>query len=142
MKKKKSITKNNTLEEKEVKNRTVEAHYDWSKMAQLLRNSTCRSIERFYLSMGIPKQTYYDAVKRDPIMREAHDFALERIGCDREEYCWDQKLSSNSIIGLSLPQFLNRWKDDTEWRAKLKQLEEEKNQNITVVMESFKKDKE
>jgi len=138
MKKKKSTIKNNTLEKKRDKERT---NYNWSKMAELLKNSTCSSIERFWLSVGIPHQTYYDAVNREECMREAHEYTLLRIGCDREEMCLKEKMSGNSVAALSLPQFLDRWKKDTEWRTKLKQQEEEKNQNITVVMESFEKKK-
>ena len=117
-------------------------HHNWKKIGEIIEHSDSLSIERILLNIGISEKVYYKAVNKYPDLQEIHERALMKMGVRREELALEKNLGMNSLAAYSLPQFLDRWKKDTVWRAELKKLEEEKNQNITVIMESFKKDKE
>lgn len=122
---------------------------DWEFFASLLKEQgrkSLRSIERFYLDHGIPKSTFYKAVADYKCMKEAHQIAKEYIGIRKEEYCEDNNLSMNSVMAFSLPDFLDRWKSNVEWRAQIKQIVEASDKGqleeiLRKVLQPFDKDR-
>ena len=87
---------------------------DWAQ------NPKSRSIERFYLSRGIPKQTFYRWVEKYDFLQEALMFALEICGMNREEKAEEERATINHVIAFPIPHYLSRWRDQMEWRASMK----------------------
>lgn len=122
---------------------------DWEYIANLLRqqskSGSIDSIEEFYLNLDIPKQTFYDNIKKQQCMKEAHAYALEQIGVNNEKHCKKNNLSMTSVVGGSLHHYLGRWKDDLEYKAELKAKHTPQGQisgNFTIVQEPIVETKE
>lgn len=121
---------------------------EWEFIANQLKNSDLSSIEEFYLNTGIPKRTFYDAVEKHQCMKEAHEYAAERIGLKKLKQCEDKNLGMNTVLAFQLPHYLNRFKKDIEWRARLKDISgtgispEDAQKIVQSVLQDFnKKDK-
>lgn len=94
---------------------------DWGFIADQLRHSDLNSIEEFYRNYGIPRSTFYDAIQEHECMKLAHEFFMEGVGLKKLKVCEDKMLTMNTVLAYQLPQYLKRWKDDLEWRARLKE---------------------
>jgi len=93
-------------------------------------------ISQFYLDKGFQMKTYYDWVKKYPIMKTAHSQALELIGNRREIGAMQKKLDTN-IVSHMMPHYDPQWKEMVQWRNKLKAEADEKSGTKIVVMERF-----
>ena len=88
------------------------------------------TVEDLYLFFGIPKATYYDWIKKFPFFREAHDYAKLIIGRRREKHGIMREWNT---LG-SMAQYNDRWKESDEWKASLKEKQENKESGIKVVL--------
>lgn len=77
-------------------------------------------IEEFITNMDIPETTFHQALDRNPILNEAHNFALLRIGINREKLAAEKSLGMNSAVMWTMAQYHKRHKKEQEFRAKLK----------------------
>jgi len=100
---------------------------DWGHISDMLVHFDGDFIEEFYINLGIPRSSFYDAVNKYSFMAEAHLIALERIGIRNERICRKHFLSMGSVIAASLPDYLPRWKTNKEWNAQLKNATDENN---------------
>lgn len=95
-------------------------------------------IEDFYSLRNIPPTTFYAGVKRNKYLKDAHEFALIRCGSRREHKCIKENLNINTVAAFALPHYFKRWRDQLEWRAELKNKEDQKdNKQKIVVIEKF-----
>lgn len=93
-------------------------------------------ISQFYNNKGILKGTFYRWVDKHPELKQAHEAAISFISDRRELFLIEKDPSSVRYV---MPQYSDIWAREEERKAKLKKQEDEQNQNITVVMEPFKK---
>lgn len=87
-------------------------------------------IEVFYTNEDMPRQTFYDGVARNEELKAAHEYALERVGINRENLAIEKNLGLNSVAAFILPHYLDRWKKEIEWRQALKALYEKDQQSL------------
>ena len=97
------------------------------------------TLEDFYLKRGLSPDSYYKWVKKYPQAQRAHDVALLAIGNRRERGGLTRKYDSG-LVSQSMAHYSKRWKQGIEWRESLKQKENDKGGNITVVMAPFDDD--
>jgi len=67
----------------------------------------------------IPKQSFYEWVKKNQFLADAHKYALEAIGNRREKGALKKKLDANTVI-KSMPIYSEEWKELNEWYGKMK----------------------
>lgn len=120
---------------------------NWDFIASELKQWAIRDdsliLEEFYTNLDIPHDTFYRNIATNTTLSEAHAFALTRLGINREKVCNKNNLSMNSVMANSLPDYLERWKKNVEWRHKLKIVEEEnKDKKYILVDRILSKDKE
>jgi len=97
-------------------------------------------LEEFYLNERIPERTFYDGVARNEKLRQAHDYALMRLGVNREKLALKGREGLNTANVAMLPVYLNRWakhKAHSEARED-KKMGDTENQTKIVVIEKFK----
>lgn len=122
MKKKVKSTKHSINRLNEPKERhPVRSDEDWHHIAKMLKETTTDSIEEFLINIDMPFTTFYEAVRRYDYLAEAHVVAKAKIGLKHEKTCRDKFLSMNTVIAQSLPDYLDRWKKNIEWRNELKE---------------------
>jgi hypothetical protein len=126
------------------KKRTINREWEY-KLADDLKKWAVQEdsfiLEKFYLSRDIPKSTFYQAVERNPTLKEAYEFAQEWCGVHRETKCIKDSLNINSTIAFVLPHYFKRWEQQFEWRSKLNKEEDKSHQQKIVVIEKFPDDK-
>ena len=93
---------------------------DWQLIADQLKHSKCSTIEEFYLNLDIARKTFMDQLQKNPILMEAYEYKKQRIGLAIEKNCMKFNLSMNTVAANSLPDYLERWKINAEWRSQLK----------------------
>ena len=124
--KKKIEKKTNNIITVNQKESSERSEYDWSKVAQRLKEYSMRptsiNIYRFFLNEDIPESTFNDAVARESCMKVANAFAKIMVGCNREEICVARNLTDSHVTARPLWQFLDMYHLDMKERAKLKQM--------------------
>lgn len=109
---------------------------DWAFIADKLMHSDLNSIEEFYRLHNIPRTTFYKAVNDHECMKEAHVYFMEGCGLKKLKVCEEKMLTMNTVLAYQLPQYLKRFKDDAEWRARLK--EEQNTASAEIIKEVLK----
>lgn len=84
----------------------------WAK-----ENDQAFYIEQFCNLMDILECTYYDWVKKYPVMKNAHDAALQYLSIRNELYLREKDPASLKYI---MPQISKRWLKEDERRAEQK----------------------
>lgn len=97
-------------------------------------------IEEFQQMMGIPNQTYYNWVANNNKLKEAHTFAVQQVGINREKLCLERNLGINSVAAFMLPRYSKSWKDEMNRRAELKHDKENNVPHTFVLPDYFKKE--
>ena len=115
--------------EKKVNNTSMESkeyttNRNWSYIATELKqwslNPENQIIEEYYTNLDIPHDTFYRHVASNKELKEAHQYALIRLGINREKVVNKHFLSLGTALAASLPDYLPRWQKNAEDRAKLK----------------------
>lgn len=107
----KTKTTNNSIKsEKDTKSRCS----NWEEaMADRLRLYADKPdswfIEEFYLNEGITDSTFYDAVRRNETLTQAHKYALTRCGINREKIAIKGRENVNTTNSSMLYHYLDRW---------------------------------
>jgi len=91
-------------------------------------------IDMFFADRGIPMSTYYKWRKTHEFVERSHTLALRLIGMRRERGAIYKEFDSG-MIRTTMHHFMEEFKHDEEWRAKLKTsvLEEENGTKYVVV---------
>jgi hypothetical protein len=131
-------TQHNTQSKKTTKTRNSnweEAVAD--RLEQFASKDDVYILEEFYLNERIPAQTFYDGVGRNQRLKEAHTFAITKLGINREKLALKNREGLNSANVAMLPVYLERWakyKEHAEGREDKKNLGiKEALGNITIV---------
>jgi hypothetical protein len=107
------------------KPRTCPSERSWSFIAAELKSQSMNpdfyTLEEFYTNLDIPEQVFYEACRREPEMGAARDFAKIRAGINREKLAIKRGENINTTNSFVLPHYLNRFKEQVEWRQQLKQ---------------------
>jgi hypothetical protein len=85
--------------------------------------------------------TFYEWVKRFPILKRAKDVALEAIGCRREIGALKNKYNANVMMKQQYLYDKDWWKSEVK-RAELHAKNQQRHNpdvNYTIVMEDFSK---
>jgi len=111
---------------KSSKNSTRPEEYDKfrpAELATLLEEWALRDdvymISQFYIPRHIPKTTFYDHVRNNKKLNTVHQIAKEKCGINR--FLKGMHDSMNSVIAFPLSQYLDDYKEEHKFRAKLKE---------------------
>jgi len=96
-------------------------------------------VREFRLSKGIDEQTWQRWIDAFPALKEANQMVVDIIGMRREKLALEREIDTK-MTTYSMPMYSKDWKELVKWRSELKQKEEDKKGNITVVMEKFSED--
>lgn len=134
-------TKDNIDNEKYGKKRSWYSNTS-SDLKQWSLRPDAYEIEQFLTDRDIPERRYYEAVEQNDEMKEAHIFAKTRIGLNRQKIAIEKNLGINSAVAFTLPRYLKSWRDELEWRSKLKNEEDKNSGTKIVVIEKFEDKKD
>jgi hypothetical protein len=102
------------------------------------------TLQDFYFSYGIPKQTFYNWLQASANLREARDFAVEVIGAHRERGGLFRKMDT-ALVAKTMAKYDIEDRKLEKWRIKLKAKaaaqEESKKEPTTfnIVMKDYSK---
>jgi hypothetical protein len=106
-----------TLQEMPISEAGVEhlAHMliDWS------RDSKALIMNDFFDEFGVIPRKFYEWTKRAPLLKEAYEYALRRIGSNREYGALTRKFEP-SMIRFKQHQYDPSWADADKYHANLK----------------------
>jgi hypothetical protein len=92
-------------------------------------------LTEFFNKKRIPKSTW-EAWNRYPIFKAARALAVEALGNRREKGAITRKYDATTI-NVMMPLYDSDWKENVEWRAKLKSESETAQVPQTVIFKSF-----
>lgn len=104
-----------------------------------LNDKNALTITDFYNKKGINRQTYYNWIKKYPIVAEAHSRAMDSLAVRREVGAIKKKYDSNAILrsmGMYSPEWQQMKENDFKMKQALKE-NESKNETKIVIMERF-----
>jgi len=93
-------------------------------------------MDQFLIKYGIEQSDMDRWRDRCPELKDAWKFAKMIIGTRRELGALTGKLD-RSIVAFTMPVYCREWKEQAEWRAKLKQTETESTGPQFVVLEKY-----
>jgi hypothetical protein len=96
-------------------------------------NDDALILSEFYLSRGIAPKVFHRWMEKFPVVKEAHDTALEIIGNRREKGGLNYKLHAGMVM-YSAPLYKPQWKDLHEWRSQAANIED-KSKEIHIHMD-------
>jgi len=95
------------------------------------------NMEKYRLIRGVPKQTYFDWLKRNAYLKAKHDFCLELLALRRKERVSDH---DPKFLTHTLHAYDDRHDKANKYKAALRDYENDaKSQSIRVVFEDYKK---
>jgi hypothetical protein len=92
------------------------------------------TIVGYLLSLGIPKQTYYQWLPRSEVLQKYHNASLDALA-DKRERCGLKGEYNAAMIIYSMPIYSQDWKAITEWRESLKKEAQQPTTKLVVVPE-------
>lgn len=109
----------------------------WAKTEDALR------LEDFYDFRGYSKRAFYNMLEACPQMQEAHEFAKRRIGARREEGALTRRFEA-ATVHKTLGHYWNVWKEEEEYRAKIRAdiQNAQENQQTVVIIDKLRPDGE
>lgn len=101
-------------------------------------NEDALKVSQFYLSKGIPMNTYYNWLEKYPDFKEAHEIAMQLIGNRREVGGLKRKFDAG-IVSYTMSHYDKTWKDMAKEKSELKMAEaaENKNETKVIILENF-----
>jgi hypothetical protein len=103
---------------------------EWSK------NDKSIILKEFFAVRGVLKEVFYRWCKTYPPLKDAHEIAKSFIAIRREKGGLTKQYDTTMIM-RSMPMYDDEWKEFEEWRASLKNKEEEKSRRQVVIIEKF-----
>lgn len=137
--KKNNLKKAATAKSDNISTRPTEytTNRNWNLISDQLKQWSLKEdsqiLEEFYTNLDIPHDTFYRNIATNETLKEAHKFALTRLGINREKHCNKNNLSMNSVMANSLPDYLDRWKKNVEWRQKMKNEDDNQDKKYILV---------
>lgn len=104
---------------------------DWAK-----NDDKAIKVTQFLGLKGIHSKTFDRWRDRHPKMQDAYEYALMVIGDRRESGAIYKKFDA-SIVSFTMPHYDKDWVKQHEWRAKLKETEQQSNETRIVVLEKY-----
>lgn len=115
---------------------------NWKFIAGQLKNWSLKPdsyiLEEFYTDLDIPSQVYYENAQTDADLKEAHEFALTRIGINREKLSIKRNESINNTNSWVLTHYFQRFRDELKFRNDLKKELDNESKNITINIPPYK----
>lgn len=100
-------------------------------------NPDVYNMEKYRITRGVPKSTYFDWLKRNAYLKAKHDFCLEIIALRRKERVTDH---DPKFLTHTLHTYDEKHDRANKYKAALRDYENEsKSQSIRVVFEDYKK---
>ncbi len=93
------------------------------------------TLEQFWLLKGLDGSTIKKWKEVSPAFKAAQSFAKRTIAVRREIGAIKNKLNTSMILS-SMPMYSNKWKKMTQWRASLKN-KQEQDKTIKVLVEQI-----
>lgn len=93
----------------------------------------------FLNNRKISRNHFYRWRDKEPLLAEAHEYALEKIA-ERRELGGLTKSLDTGMVMYSMPMYCKEWKDSAEWRSKLKSGDLDAGGTKIVVIEKFKEE--
>jgi hypothetical protein len=91
------------------------------------------SVEAFLTAHNIPRTRYYEYVRKNKRLKEAHEFALMALGARREKGALKNKLNAQTA-NFMMPHYDPNWKAMVEWRKEVSKPEEHATSAATQVI--------
>lgn len=109
---------------------------DWAEESDAL------SIMKFYTFAGIPKQSFYDFMKRCPELKRAYDYAIDVLGARRDDGAMRKKLDPSAVWKTQY-RYGQDYKEAMEFAAKLAKKEDLEDQGGAkfIIVEKMVTDK-
>lgn len=92
-------------------------------------------LSEFFNKKRIPRNTW-DAWSRYPEFKAARSIAVEALGNRREKGAITRKFDAGTV-NFMMPMYDKDWREQTEWRAKLKAESEQAPIPQTVIFKNF-----
>lgn len=99
---------------------------DWA-----FNNDDALKITQFFRSKGIPFSTAHRWCQLHPDFKQTYEEAMRALGDRREIGALKKKYEPTTIMRM-MPLYDKSWRKVEEWRASIKQKEQEKQNNTTV----------
>lgn len=99
-----------------------------------LNNKNCICFGDLFLDRGIRSATFYQWVAKYPFFNDAYEFACENLSRRREKGAINKKYDTSTIM-QSMHMYDERWKQAEIWRASLKDKNDKKSGNFTILMQ-------
>ena len=101
----------------------------WSKTSKAYK------ISQFYCHKRIDGDTFYIWVNRWPVLKKAHEIAMESIGNNREIGGLEGRLTP-SIVMSTMGMYDKRFRSYYKWKQQISAKEHHKQQDIKVIIEA------
>lgn len=109
-------------------------HFGQKLLHWATRSDDAYKLSQFLILEGVSTTTFERWSERVPVLKECQAAALTAIGNRREIGGLTNKLNA-SLVASTMPHYDKTWKKLVEWKEKLKQKEEAKNETRIVIME-------
>lgn len=97
--------------------------YNYDQIAQALRNWAMDPksifVVKFFTNINMPESVFYRAVKKHKGMKEAYEFAKNRIACNIHDRVYEKSLNMQSAILFKIRNFDKEWKEEQDRRDNL-----------------------